>query len=244
MLQLAEPYSPIVYFLHTILGTLGVLLAVAALAQVKGSPGHVRAGRGFVIASMIAAITALAFSVTRPSPLAIASAFMVLALVTSAVVALRPASAGVRRVEWGATVAMGFAWLILASGGAMAAAVLTGIITIPPPPPGAQMPPLSVILTPGLYALFPTYFLIDDWRFRRQASDRAARAVPRHLSRMAFAFAIAVHAPVVTFADDLGLSPLVAFFGPFLLWPVILYALRRHPRLRVRAAESQMEPGV
>lgn len=66
MLQLADPFPPVVYFLHTILGTVGVLLAVVALAGVKGSSTHVRAGWGFVAASVVAALTAVAFSVTSP----------------------------------------------------------------------------------------------------------------------------------------------------------------------------------
>lgn len=175
MLQLADPFPPVLNFLHIILGTLGVLLAGVALAGVKGSSTHVRAGWGFVAASVIAAFTAIGFSVTSPSPLAVASALMVLALVASAVRAL-----------------------------------------------------------PLLYAAFPTHFLLDDRRFRRLGADRAARAYPRHLSRMAFAFAIAVHAPVVSFADDLQLDLYVALFGPFLLWPAILFVLRQHPRLQAR----------
>lgn len=53
----------------------------------------------------------------------------------------------------------------------------------------------------------------------------------RHLSRMAFAFAIAVHAPLVSFAGPLGIDPIVAFFGPFVLWPVIVFVFRGHPLL-------------
>jgi hypothetical protein len=70
-------------------------------------------------------------------------------------------------------------------------------------------------------------------RFLRMPdNERRRRRVGRHLSRMAFAFAIAVHAPVVSFADDLNLDPNVAFFGPFLIWPIILW------RFRSRAANA------
>lgn len=235
MLQLADPFPTVIYFMHTILGTLGVLLAIVALAAVKGGTTHVRAGWGFVIGSVAAALTAVAFSVTSPSPLAVASALMVLSLVASAVLALRPASVPVGRAEWAATTVMGFAWLILAALGAFAVALALGLAS---PPPGAELPPLSVLALPLVYAAFPSYFLVDDWRFRQLGSVRSSRAYPRHLSRMAFAFAIGVHAPVVSFADDLQLNLYVAFFGPFLLWPAILYALRRHPRLRPRRADA------
>lgn len=233
MRQLADPFPPVVHFLHTIIGTLGLLLAVAALAGVKGSAGHVRAGWGFVMASVVAALTAIVFSLTSPSPLAVASALMVLSLVADGVLALRPFTARTRRAEGAAAATTGLAWLLLAALGGFAIAIALGLATLPA---GGEQPPLSVLALPLLYAAFPTYFLVDDWRFRRLGADRTARAYPRHLSRMAFAFAIGVHAPVVSFADDWQLNLHVAFFGPFLLWPVILYALRRHPRLRTRAA--------
>jgi steroid 5-alpha reductase family enzyme len=97
----ADPYSPAVYFLHTILGSLGVLLALIALAKKKGGTGHVRSGWGFVIAVGVAACTAIVFSATQQSPLSIASALMVLGLVWGAVLAIRPTSPGVRLGEWG-----------------------------------------------------------------------------------------------------------------------------------------------
>ena len=234
MLQLADPFPPLTYFLHTILGTLGIVLAVVALTGVKGSSTHVRAGWGFVVASVVAALTAIAFSVTSPSPLAVASALMVLSLVESAVFALRPASVRTRRMETAATAVMGLAWLILAALGTFAVAIALGLAS---PPPEAERPPLHVLALPILYAVFPTYFLVDDRRFRKASADRASQAYPRHLSRMAFAFAIGVHAPVVSFADDLQLSLYVAFFGPFLLWPAIIFALRRHPRLKPRSTD-------
>jgi hypothetical protein len=240
MRQLADPYPPVIYFLHTVLGVLGVLLAVVALAGVKGSSTHVRAGWGFVIASVIAALTAVAFSVTSPSPLSVASALMVLSLVSSAVLALRPVSVPIRRAEGAATAVMGLAWLMLATLGAFAVAVALGFAS---PPPEAGRLPWYVLALPLLYAAFPTYFLVDDRRFRRLGSDRSSRAYPRHLSRMAFAFAIAVHAPVVSFADDLQLHLYVAFFGPFLLWPAILFTLRRHPRLRARRVDARVATG-
>lgn len=218
------------------MGTVGVLLAVVVLAGVKGSSTHVRAGWGFVAASVVAALTAVAFSVTSPSPLAVASALMVLALVSSAVLSLRPMSASVKRAECAATATMGMAWLILAALGAFALALATGLAA---PPPEAEVPPFYVLALPLLNAAFPTHFLLDDRRFRRLGADRATRAYPRHLSRMAFAFAIAVHAPVVSFADDLQLSLYVAFFGPFLLWPAILFVLRQHPRLRARGSDAR-----
>jgi hypothetical protein len=83
-------------------------------------------------------------------------------------------------------------------------------------------------LMPFLYSLFPLGLLIGDIRFLRlDGQERAAVRLPRHYSRMAFALAIAVHAPIVSFGDDLGLHPAVAFFGPFVIWPAIVFFFRR-----------------
>ncbi|MBL0892162.1 MAG: hypothetical protein IBJ19_16345, partial [Gemmatimonadaceae bacterium] len=175
-----------------------------------------------------------AFSVTSPSPPAWSGTLRVPATGRGDRLSSRPNPASIKRAEWAATATMGMAWLILAALGAFALA--TGLAA---PPPEAEVPPFYVLALPLLYAAFPTHFLLDDRRFRRLGADRATRAYPRHLSRMAFAFVIAVHAPVVSFADDHQLSLYVAFFGPFLLWPAILFALRQHPRLRARGSDAR-----
>jgi hypothetical protein len=117
--------------------------------------------------------------------------------------------------------------LILVLGSAFAVLLSLRIV---PSPPGVEPPPLAAVILPLGYAFFPSWFLIDDRRSRRRSpAERRAYGFRRHMSRMAFALAIAVHAPVVSFADDLGLHPLLAFFGPFVIWPVIMRATRNHP---------------
>lgn len=229
MLELANPFPPASYFLHTIIGTLGVLLAVVALAVAKGSRPHVAAGRGFTAAATIAAATAVHFSFTEPSPLAISSSLMMFGLLLGAVLALRAPTARVRFGEWTATALMALAWLVLVLLGAFGLAAWAGLLT---PPPGQSAPPLLAVLPPLAYAVFPTWFLLDDLRFRRPGARQRPRAIGRHFSRMAFALAIAVHAPLVSFADDLGIPGWLAFFGPFLLWPLLLAGFRNHPLLR------------
>ena len=124
---------------------------------------------------------------------------------------------------------MALAWLVLALLGGVGLAAVAGLF---PPPEGEVAPPLMAVLPILAYALFPTWFLVDDLRFRRAGARRRPRTHRRHFSRMAFALAIAVHAPLVSFADDLDIPGWLAFFGPFLLWPALLFALRRHPLLR------------
>lgn len=212
-----DPYNPVVYFLHTLLGTTGVLAAAVALYSRKGSVPHVRAGLVFTAFAVIASVTAVIFSATRFSPFAVVSAVIVISLVAGAILALRPRTTLVRVGEGGTTALMALA---LAALLVMCALPLLG---------GA---PLFVIAWPAAYALFPAWFVWDDVRFlRADADERLALRFRRHLSRMAFALAIAVHAPVVSFGDRLGIDPALAFFGPFVLWPLLVYGFRAHPLL-------------
>lgn len=66
--------------------------------------------------------------------------------------------------------------------------------------------------------------LVNDVRFMKlDYAGRESRRLPRHLSRMALAFAIAVHEPIVVFSDDLNLHPIIAFYGPLITWPAIYF---------------------
>jgi len=204
-----EPFDPVSYFLHTILGGLGIAGALVALAVLKGSSNHIWAGRLFVFAAFVAAATAVVFSFTEFSGAAIASSAITFSCLGAALLALRPKSKAVLGGEIVTTVLMGLAFLWLLLGLSMS---IQG---------GTWLPPL-------LYSLFAVGLLIGDVRFLRlDEQQRTDARLPRHFSRMAFAFAIAVHAPIVTFGDELGIHPALAFFGPFIIWPAIVLFFKR-----------------
>jgi bacteriorhodopsin len=202
-----DPFHPVAYFLHAVLGVTGILAAIVALTAVKGSRRHVLAGRTFAMAAAVAAATAIGFSFRNFAPMAIASAVLVLAAVFGAVLALRRRSPSVAVGELMASILLAIAtlWLIF---GAVIAITQGGLLWIPP----------------SMFALLPVVLLINDFRFSRlDDAGRAAKRLRRHLSRMAFALAITVHSPVVIFADDLHLHPAAAFYAPFLIWPAIYF---------------------
>lgn len=204
-----DPFDPVVYFMHTIVGTLGVAGAVVALAVLKGSRRHVTAGWLFTSAACVAATTAIVFGFTEFSPLALASSVMTFSALAAAVLAVRPNSRAVVMGERVTTGLMGLAFLWLSLG------VLMSLGS------GAWIPPF-------LYALFPLGLFVSDVRFLRlDEAGRARSRLPRHYSRMAFALAIAVHAPIVSFADQIPVHPALSFFGPFLIWPLIVLTSRR-----------------
>jgi bacteriorhodopsin len=202
-----DPFHPVAYLLHAILGFAGIFGAMTALAVVKGSARHILAGRVFAVAAAVAATTALVFSFTTFAPMAIASAVLLLSVVGGAVLAHREKSPGVAAGELVTTLMMAFVVLWLLYGVAMAA------------PNGGYL-----WLPPMFLACVTASLLVNDVRFMRlKQTGRELKRLPRHLSRMAFAFAIAIHEPIVVFSDDLNLHPIVAFYAPLIVWPAIYF---------------------
>ena len=202
-----DPFHPVAYFLHTTLGIAGILGAIIALAVTKGTNPHIFAGRTFAVAAAVAAATAIGFSITTFAPMAIASGMITISTVGSAFLALRSKSPRVAAGELVTTFLMAVVLLWL----------LYGVVMSIPQGGLLWIPPL-------LFAAFSAAFLVNDIRFIRQDdAARKSKRLPRHLSRMAFAFSVAVHAPIVVFADDINLHPGLAFYGPFMIWPVIFF---------------------
>jgi lysylphosphatidylglycerol synthetase-like protein (DUF2156 family) len=209
-----DPFHPVAYFLHGALGIAGILGAIVALALVKGSRPHIFAGRIFAIAAAVAATTAIVFSFARFAPMAIASAVMMFSVVGSAILAHRKKTTWVATGEFITTTLMGFVllWLLY---GVVISVPLGGFLWIPP-----------LVL-----ALVSVALLVNDIRFIRQPdAGRESKRLGRHLSRMALAFAIAVHEPTVVFSDDLNIHPSLAFYGPLVIWPAIFFFFRNRIR--------------
>jgi hypothetical protein len=202
-----DPFHPIAYFLHAVLGMAGILGAILALTFAKGSSRHILAGRIFGAAATVAAVTAIVFSFTTFAPMAIASAALMLSVVGSAILAHRSKSPAVSAGERLTTALMAFVllWLLY---GVVISVPLGGYLWIPP----------------LIFALVSAIFMVNDIRYIRLSdAGRKSKGLRRHFSRMAFAFAIAIHEPIVVFSDDLSLPPIIAYYGPLIIWPVVYF---------------------
>jgi hypothetical protein len=178
------------------------------------------------------------FSATRLSPPAIVSSLFVIGLVLGAILALRPRTTAVKLGERFAVVLLAVAFLGQFVGALLPFLGWLGLL--PPPPPSLNLPELTTldyisgIAFAGIYALIILAFLISDFRFLRvNDARRQASSFRRHLSRMAFALAIAVHAPIVSLSGSFGIgnseaANFAVFYGPFIIYPIIMYVLRNH----------------
>jgi hypothetical protein len=211
-----DPFHPLAYFLHTGLGVAGILGAIVAMAAVKGTKPHILAGRIFAVAAGVAAATAIAFSFTSFAPMAIASAVIMFSVVGSAILAHRRRSSWVTKGELLTTILMALALLWLLYGIALSVPQ-GGLLWIPP----------------LVFAALCAAFLVNDIHFLMlDDAGRSSKRLARHFSRMGFAFALAIHQPLVIFADDLHIHPGLAYYGTLFIWPLIFFFFDRRIKKR------------
>lgn len=208
-----EPFDPVSYFAHVILGVIGLAGAVWALSVRKGSRGHVRAGWVFITGVGIAAFTVFVFSFTQLAPGALANAVLVCALLCSAILALKERTPAVAAGEWSCSL-FTFATILLLSAGVVFLSQRGGFLWV----------------GPATALLVSVIFLVGDMRFYRLvAEERKQRRVARHLTRLLYCVASAVAAPFVSFADELGMNQVYMSLAPNLIWPLLVLAFRPRP---------------
>lgn len=171
-----EPHDPISYFGHIAFGLTAVLAGTLALSVAKGSGPHRLAGKVFVLAMSITALTTIVFMRHVPNPLAIVQSLGVLYMVPSALVALRSDRHWSRRAN---AALMVFPLAMLA------------II-------GSTIYRLSVqgVFFPGplLYFVVFLALFVGDLRVLLDPQRHRVFWVRRHLLRMLLAFSFAIMA--------------------------------------------------
>ncbi|MBI1402813.1 MAG: hypothetical protein GC147_06345 [Porphyrobacter sp.] len=218
----SDPFSPLVYWPHVVLGITSVFFAAIAIAVRKGSARHRQAGWAFSAAMSVAAVTAIAFSFVRFAPPALFSSSVVLYGVGAGVLSLRRREGSLRLLQR----ALSFVPILIALAALAAAAALALV----PPPPEVEVPLPLLIAGPLLFLAVAALFAAlarGDFRFLREQTPGKPRRYRRHALRMALAVTEVVRAPLISFGPPLGedgiLSFPVYFFGPFFLIPLIYF---------------------
>ena len=205
-----DPFNPVVYYAHLIIGSIGLLGALLALFARKGSALHKLGGRTFIFGATVAALSALIFVLTNFAAPPVVNAATALIGLATAVLALRQPTKSVRIAEYvfSAMLFVLILWFLSFALPALKAGRI-GIVA-----------PLTVLFVTGL-------FLIGDIRFFLQPAMRAARAVRRHMSRMLWTLALAVRAPLFELRDDWGIPTPLVLIGPLLLSGILILVFWR-----------------
>lgn len=230
----SDPFNPLVYWPHVVLGIGSVFAVLFAVFSAKGSKLHRTSGIVFSFAMGVAAITAVLFSVWRFAPPALFSSISVLYGIGMGILSLRARSGGWRALQR-LLVILPF---VLGLVGIAAVASLF-----------FQDLPVGIRLLAGTAAsMVVVFFLSLVWKdiaFLRTGETDRFRRLRRHALRMAIAGAEVVRAPLLSFGPPIGaegaLSFPLYFFGPFLLIPLIYY-LAMPTWVKRRDGKSQRAP--
>lgn len=150
----------------------------------------------------------------RPLPLAMVQATMTFYALGTALLALNPHWRGARRWEWAL-----FVLLIIVVAGMLA-------VSLNLYRSGSPVPFIAPLFMAAIFAVF----VILDWRYLNAAEVSRVQRIRRHALRMALALSFTVSAPLITFANDLGLPVPAIVFGSFLLVPLIYLAFTPQAR--------------
>jgi len=216
------PFDPFSYYIHIVIGLIGWVGALVALASQKGSRRHILGGRLFMISTIVVSVTALILLSTRFAPPLFVAALTAVYAIATAFLALRPGTQKVRRTEYG-LFAFELAMLLL-----FMAMAIPNIIA-------GNIP----VMGPVVIAIIPIILLIGDINFFRNAGQRAALRVRRHLARMIWALIISIRAPLAEIYAELSIPVFFILFGPLVAAPLMIwFFLRKLPRSdRVTAKE-------
>lgn len=206
-----SPYLALAYYGHILIGTLTLLVALVAFATLKGSALHRYAGYAFGAGVLIVCITSIDMLREVFIPPLFMAVFTAIYAFGGAWLALQRRSRAVLLSELGLTLFEIVGLIIFLS------------IAVPAARAGL-IPPFA----PLVIALIPIILLVGDANWFLQQKSRARLRIARHLSRMIWAFAVVLRAPLVELAAaGLPLSQGVVTFGPMGVAVLMLWYFRR-----------------
>ncbi len=145
--------------------------------------------------------------IARPLPLAMVQATLTFYGLGMALLAVNPQWRGARVYEWAL-----FVLLIVVIAGMIATSV--NLIRVGGPVP---------FVAPLFMAAIFLFFLVLDWRYFRLERVSRFQRLRRHSLNMSLTLSFTVSAPLITFANELGLPVPAIVFGSFLVVPLVYY---------------------
>lgn len=207
------PFDPFSYYVHIIIGIIALIAAVTALSAKKGSPLHIRAGRIFIACTMIVCATSLVLLSVRMAPPLLVAALTSIYAIATALLALKPGSSNIRRLE------IGFFIFEIGVVAMFLSMAIPNIIA-------GNIPLIGPLVITGI----PLILLAGDINFFRKQKIRSKLRIRRHLSRMIWAFIISVRAPLAEIYPHLNIPVLIILMGPLIVGPIMVFLfLRKYP---------------
>ena len=199
-----EVYNDYAYWAHIIIGFIALTSVLVALGARKGSTAHRFSGAIFLIGMGIAASTAIYFLTIRPSIPAVFDATLMICAGGSGLLALQPSTLPVKIAEGALTFFAGLAGLVLMAVGLNF--MLQGNPNFVPA---------------FIHGVVFSTLAGTDVR-AKILRRRESRRYHRHMSRLAWAIAIGVYAPLFTFNDVFQIPAAALYLGAMSLGPLIM----------------------
>jgi len=218
----SDPYDPIVYIVHVLLGFIAFFAGIVAIASRKGSRRHVLTGKVFAYLMLVVSITTLVFAMDKLLPLAVLLAVGVMYMVPSAINAFHQHRG--YALIWDRVLIV-IPLLIFTFAAMQAVRGLTN----------ASLPALGPILMASTFG----FLLIEDLLLFRKIERDRLFWVRRHMVRMILAFTFAAMA-VLRIGIGVGLTLEQTVIYPILIaWCCIAYTYRKYSQRKESPVRTQ-----
>ena len=216
-----EPFDPVSYFIHVVLGFTAFGAGIFALATKKGTQVHIKAGKIFAYLMIPVALSTIVFMSHEFLPLALLMSLAVLYFIPSAINAIRNAKKSA--ILWDSVLIIIPLALFLFS--ALQSVRVQFIESAP------KLGPVLMAATFG-------FILIQDLALLKSRERDNSYWIRRHLTRMILAFTFTAMA-VVRLGINIGLTLEQSVIYPTLAaWICIAYCYKKYSPEKLKPAQA------
>lgn len=216
-----EPFDPVSYFIHVVLGFIAFSAGIVALSTRKGTQIHIKAGKIFSYLMILVALSTFAFMAHEFLPLAVVLSIAVIYLVPSAINAFRNG----RRFATLWDRSLIFIPFLLFVFATVQFVRFQSVDTAP------KVGPILLAATFG-------FLFFQDLMLLRNRERERSYWIRRHMTRMILAFTFTAMA-VVRLGINVGLTlEQTVIFPTLIAWLCIAYCYRKYPPENLKPAQA------
>ncbi|SHE92092.1 hypothetical protein SAMN04487965_0951 [Microbulbifer donghaiensis] len=216
-----EPFDPVSYFIHVVLGFIAFGAGIVALSTQKGTSIHIRAGKVFAYLMILVALSTFAFMAYKFLPLALVLSIAVIYLIPSAINAFRNGRKFAKLWDR-LLIVIPFLLCVFAS---MQFVRFQSIDTAP------RVGPILLAATFG-------FLFFQDLLLLRNRERERYYWIRRHMTRMILAFTFTAMA-VVRLGINVGLTlEQTVIFPTLIAWLCIAYCYKKYSPEKLTPARA------